>query len=118
MFWRVAVSLTVALAIIHQVRIVRVAGDSMLPAFNDGALLITVRVKQRMVRDGTVVTCADPRAPTRTVVKRVQQRLDDLLDLRGDNPAHSTDSRSFGLVRMDALTGVVVAVLYNPRRTL
>lgn len=86
----------------------RVAGDSMAPTLTNGTLVLTIRPFSRLVRDGSVVTLADPREPSRRLIKRVVTRLDDLVDLRGDNPDASTDSRAFGLQRVTTLTGVLV----------
>jgi nickel-type superoxide dismutase maturation protease len=109
--WRIGVVLLGVIAVALRVRIVRVTGDSMLPTLGAGALLLTMTARNRTIRDGTLVTCRDPREPDRIIVKRVVARLDDLLDLRGDNPEASTDSRTFGLQRIDMITGVVVARL-------
>lgn len=99
-----------------RLRIVRVAGDSMLPMFGDGALLVTVPARPGRIRIHMVVTCHDPREPKRVMVKRVAARLDDLLDVRGDNPDASTDSRTFGLLRIEAVTGRVLFRLTRGRK--
>ena len=44
----------------------------------------------------------DPRLPGRELVKRVHATGPDL-DLRGDAPGASTDSRTFGLVPVDVV---------------
>lgn len=102
------VVLLVVVFVTFQPRLLRVVGDSMLPSLRPGHLLLTIRPFPHLIRDGCVVTLNDPRDPSRRLVKRVAARLDDLIDLRGDNPDASTDSRAFGLQRLDLLTGRVV----------
>jgi len=114
--WGVSVFVGLLSLWLARVRIVRVAGDSMLPTFGDGALLITVTAYDRAIRERTVVTVNDPREPARVIVKRVVSRLDDLVDLRGDNPQASTDSRAFGLLYVSAITGVVIIRLTRGNR--
>lgn len=105
-FWLLG---TLSLAVVAlRPRAFRVAGDSMAPTLAHGTLVFTVRPLNRLIRDGSVVTLADPREPSRLLIKRVAARLDDLVDLRGDNPDASTDSRTFGLQRVTTLTGVLV----------
>jgi len=41
-------------------------------------------------------------------IKRIEKRQGDLLYLLGDNPAASTDSRSFGWVQADTIVAKVV----------
>ncbi len=55
---------------------------------------------------GCVVLAPDPR-DGRPLLKRVAA-IGAGLDLRGDNPAQSTDSRHFGLVDPSSVHGVVV----------
>lgn len=111
MLWIVGVLVGLICLSWARVRIVRVAGDSMLPTFGNGALLVTIAPRDRAIRTHAIVTCHDPRDPDRVIVKRIASRLDDLVDLRGDNPTASTDSRAFGLLRVNAITGVVLCRL-------
>lgn len=68
-----------------------------MPTFPDGTTLFAVR-RWRAVRVGDVVVVPDPREPGRMLLKRCVARQGGLLDIRGDNPSFSTDSRNFGLV--------------------
>ena len=88
--------------------------QSMLPTLVPGDRLLVVRT--RRPRAGDVVALPDPRRPGRTLVKRVAGEHMGLLDLRGDNPAFSTDSRSFGLVPSSAVRGRVVRRYWPPER--
>lgn len=87
---------------------VEVAGTSMAPALEDGDRLVYLRT--RRVRPGQVVVVRDPRERGRLMVKRVARRAPGGVEVTGDNPGASTDSRHFGVVA-DAL--VVGRVLYR-----
>ena len=80
------------------VRRVTVEGSSMVPTFVPGERLTAWR-RWRRVRPGDVVVVRDPRNPSRWLLKRCVRRVGSKLDLRGDNPVASTDSRDFGFVR-------------------
>ena len=61
---------------------------------------------------GDVVLCRHPFQADTEVIKRVAAIDDDgALNLRGDNAAESTDSRSYGAVPAIHLRGVVIATL-------
>ena len=88
----------------------RVEGTSMSPALNDGdAVLIK---KQAIAAAGDIVLI---RHPYKTSVKIIK-RLDGFdengsMILEGDNPAESTDSRTFGAVPIKCLIGRVTCLL-------
>ena len=94
-------------------RRVEVAGGSMAPAFRPGDRLV---VWSRPLGPpswpavGDVVAVTDPRVPTRTLVKRVAavDRAAGTLEVRGDDPDASTDSRDFGPVPLAAVVGRAV----------
>jgi phage repressor protein C with HTH and peptisase S24 domain len=69
----------------------RVAGESMLPAYQPGNLLLGWRWFRP--RAGQVVIA---RRAGRPLLKRIIRLQDNTVWLEGDNPAHSTDSRHFG----------------------
>lgn len=78
---------------------VEVVGSSMRPAFRPGDWALADRHAYRThpPRPGDVVLARDPRDLDRMLVKRVARvHPDGALDLRGDNPGESTDSRQFG----------------------
>jgi len=88
-------------------RRVAVHGDSMRPALEPGDRLLVVGFLS--VRPGDVVAVVDPRDGERVLVKRVAA-IDpgDGITVLGDNPAASTDSRTFGPVRPDHVLGRAV----------
>ncbi|MHB8681506.1 MAG: nickel-type superoxide dismutase maturation protease [Acidimicrobiales bacterium] len=83
-----------------------VEGDSMLPTLEPGDRLLFRR--RRRVRVGDLVAVPDPRSAGRLLVKRVHACGDGFVEVRGDNPAASTDSRAFGLVPRTAVRGTLV----------
>ncbi len=99
---------------------VEVSGVSMSPAFAPGDFLLVDRRAYRLhpPRPGDVVVAHDPRDFDRLLVKRVARvHADGALDLRGDAPETSTDSRQFGPVPPYLVEGRVVA-RYWPRPSL
>ena len=107
--WGALVVTSVALGVLLPVGLVRrvvVDGDSMLPTLAPGDRLLVVRTRRPRV--GQLVAVPDPRAPTRLLVKRLAARNGSLLEVRGDNPDASTDSRTFGPVPTSAVWGRVV----------
>jgi nickel-type superoxide dismutase maturation protease len=95
-------------------RRVVVVGRSMLPAFEPGDRLLVIPVGP--VRAGHVVAVRDPRIRSRLLIKRVRARFGPQVDVRGDNPAESTDSRHFGLVPRSAVAGRVLYRYSPPAR--
>jgi hypothetical protein len=79
----------------------------MMPTYRPGERLTAFR-RWRSVRVGDVVVLRDPRDGTRWLLKRCVAKADSKLDLRGDNPSASTDSRDFGLVPTRAVTYLVL----------
>jgi nickel-type superoxide dismutase maturation protease len=78
-----------------------VVGPSMEPLLRDGDWILVDpdAFRRRPPRSGDLVVVPDPRKSSRVLVKRVV-RADPggSLELAGDNPAASTDSRRFGRV--------------------
>lgn len=83
-----------------------VTGESMSPAFQAGDRLLLLPFLQ--VQPGDVVAVPDPRVPSRLLIKRVAGRDGDLVDVRGDHEAASTDSRHFGMVPLATVAGRAV----------
>ena len=94
-------------------RLFQVEGDSMLPVLQPKQrLLVKLRPHDgRSPSPGTVVVCHHPSNINLVITKRVWQSNDGWLELRGDNPAASTDSRQFGQVSLEQVIGEVTAVI-------
>jgi nickel-type superoxide dismutase maturation protease len=97
-------------------RRVEVAGDSMLPALAPGDRLVVLRHPRWRWRPGQVAALRDPRHPEEAalLVKRVAALTPGGVDVRGDHPAASTDSRTFGPVPPALMVGPVL-YRYWPR---
>lgn len=105
-FWLLCagVATAVGAALAHRwLDVVEVRGRSMTPTLLPGDRLFVARMS-RAARAGDLVLAADPRGASRELVKRVVATQDGSLTLGGDNPAWSTDSRSFGTVPADAVS--------------
>ncbi len=97
-------------ALTRCVRRVEVAGGSMAPTLLEGDRLLVVSPPWRTVpAPGDVVAVPDPRAPGRLLVKRVAgvDRSRGTVEVRGDAPDESTDSRTFGPVPLASVAGRV-----------
>ena len=76
----------------------------MEPTLRDGDWLLVGRLR-RAPRVGELVVAADPREPSRLLVKRVAAVDGAAVRLAGDRPEASTDSREFGPVMTSGLLG-------------
>jgi nickel-type superoxide dismutase maturation protease len=88
-------ALLAVIAVRQWLDVVEVRGRSMAPALVPGDRLIVVRLVRRP-RAGEVVVAPDPRNPSRELIKRVAAADGAGVLLRGDDPAFSTDARTFG----------------------
>ncbi|MEZ5427438.1 MAG: nickel-type superoxide dismutase maturation protease [Pyrinomonadaceae bacterium] len=88
----------------------RVEGGSMLPLLREGDQLVVD--KNAPVEVGDVIIARHPFIKGLEMVKRVA-RIDERGNyfLLGDNPAESTDSRTFGAVPIECIKGKVVSRL-------
>jgi nickel-type superoxide dismutase maturation protease len=87
---------------------VAVEGPSMAPTLvaGDWLLVDPDAFRTRAPGAGELVLVPDPRRPDRLLVKRVATaHPDGRLELRGDAPAASTDSREFGPVAPELVLG-------------
>lgn len=82
----------------------RVRGDSMLPAFRPGRIVIGSSYYNAL-RPGDVVVVQHGGLEK---IKRIRLISKDHLFLVGDNEEHSTDSRSFGWVHVSATRAKVL----------
>lgn len=95
--------------------LVQVRGRSMTPALWPGDRLVVVPLR-RAPRAGEIVLAPDPREPSRELVKRVVAVNATGVVLRGDNPAASTDARTFGDVPLQGVRWRAVARTWPLRR--
>jgi nickel-type superoxide dismutase maturation protease len=93
-------------------RRVVVEGQSMLTTLEPGDQLLIGPFGR--LRPGMIVALRDPRGSDRLMVKRVAGVHHAKVDVRGDNPSASTDSRHFGLVEPASIVGRVL-YRYGPR---
>jgi nickel-type superoxide dismutase maturation protease len=87
-------------------RLVVVSGDSMRPTLLAGDRLLVGPAGR--LRVGDVVAVADPRLPSRLLVKRVRSVGLGSVEVGGDNERASTDSRHFGAVARSLVVGRVL----------
>ncbi len=88
----------------------RVSGESMLPTYKPGDLLLGRRWGKPAVGDVVVVKLDRP------LIKRLERfQPDGRLWLLGDNAAGSTDSRQFGAVDAHAVKAVIIAKIASFR---
>ena len=100
--------------------VVEVQGGSMAPTLLPGEWLVVERRSylRRWPRVGEIVLAADPREPSRELIKRVAavDRPAGTLQLVGDAPDASTDSRTFGQLPARSIHWHVVGRYYPPGR--
>ena len=102
-----AVALGAAIVLLRVFDRVVVEGSSMSPTFLPGDRLLLVR-RLRPLRPGDLVAFDDPRGTGRRLVKRVRVVRGRDVEVVGDNPAASTDSRAFGAVPIERVSHLVV----------
>mgnify|MGYP001583003682 FL=1 len=85
----------------------------MAPSLRAGEWVLGVKRPWR-VAVGDVIVIEHPQRPGFRLVKRVAAIGDDGIMVRGDQPEHSVDSRSFGPVPSTAVMARLVLV-YHPR---
>jgi nickel-type superoxide dismutase maturation protease len=92
-----------------------VKGNSMLPVLADGdAVLVDIR---STICSGDVVVARHPYKQSVQIIKRVTAINDaGHLELTGDKPDESTDSRTFGLIAREMIVGKVVCRLPGRRQ--
>ena len=88
---------------------VRVSGDSMLPTLSDGDVVLVAR--RSSITVGDIVVADHPFKSSVIILKRVASIEVGRIELRGDNPGESSDSRSFGKIPKEAIRGKVVCRL-------
>ena len=89
--------------------LVDVRGPSMEPALWPGDRLLTVPAAMWRLRVGQVVVVTDPADPDHGVVKRLAAVGRDDVEVLGDAPDRSTDSRTWGRLPRSAVRRVAIA---------
>lgn len=84
------------------VALIRVSGESMLPTYRHGDVLVGWRWFRPRI--GQVVTVRSDRL----LVKRIVRMESSRCWVEGDNAAHSLDSRQFGWLGRDIFEVVIV----------
>jgi len=100
----------VAFAASRRFRRFEISGNSMIPTLHPGDwVLVDQRAfRARIPKPGQLVVARDPRKPARHLIKRVASvDLHGGIQIEGDNPAESTDSRDFGPIRAASVEGRV-----------
>ena len=84
----------------------------MLPGLKPGQRLLVKphRLDQPLPQIRSIVVCRHPTKPDLVITKRLLGITDQQLDLRGDNPEESTDSRQYGPIAVDCLLGEATAI--------
>ena len=113
--------------------LMRVRGLSMRPTLREGDLVLTVplppvsgdgplhgaawEARRRLVRPGVMVVLSEPGAREHLIIKRVTAITPDGVEVVGDDPGWSIDSRTFGSVpHRDVRQIVLGKVPLPPRR--
>ncbi len=78
---------------------------------NDVLIVRPIRQGDPLPEKGRLVLVRHPLLAEKLMIKRVHQIGKEGLDLRGDNPLESTDSRQFGLVNCHYLRGTVEGLI-------
>ena len=88
----------------------RVSGRSMEPVLNDGEFVLvnTSAFQEKRPTVGDVVVAEHPYRSDTVLIKRVTQVEGQRVELLGDSPAQSTDSRTLGRFSTQTLIGRVV----------
>lgn len=112
--------------------LVRVRGLSMRPTLHEGDLVLTVplppvdtdgplhgrawALRRRLVRPGSIVVLSEPGDRAHRIIKRAATVTPDGVDVVGDDPGWSIDSRTFGTVPHRDVRRLVLGRVPLPRR--
>ena len=112
--------------------LMRVRGLSMRPTLHEGDLVLTVplppvdddgplhgrawTLRRRLVRPGTLVVLSEPGDRAHRIIKRATAVTPCGVDVIGDDPGWSIDSRTFGTVPHRDVRRLVLGRVPLPRR--
>ena len=90
----------------------RVVGNSMHGSLSEGDLIVYKKInpKNLDLEVGDLVVAYHPKIKSKLIIKRIYRLYQNKFDLRGDNFLSSTDSRTFGLIKLDLIVGKVEKV--------
>jgi hypothetical protein len=104
----------------------------MRPTLREGDLVLTVplppvpgdgpldgaawRIREQLVRPGTLVVLSEPSDRDHLIIKRASRVTPEGVDVIGDDPGWSIDSRTFGTVPHRDVRRVVLGRVPLPRR--
>ena len=87
----------------------RVVGNSMAGSISEGDLVI-FKTRNLNLEIGDIVVAFHPTIKSKLIIKRIYKIYQNKFDLRGDNHFSSTDSREWGLIKLDLILGKVEKV--------
>ena len=90
----------------------RVVGNSMEGTISEGDLVI-FKTRNLNLEIGDIVVAFHPKIKSKLIIKRIYKIYQNKFDLRGDNPLSSTDSREWGLIKLDLIIGKVEKIFKN-----
>ena len=85
----------------------------MNPTLKEGDLVLYRPIKKSILslKKGSIVIAINPLKKDELMIKRVSKRNDLEIDLLGDNPNASIDSRHFGSIKLDQLIGIADQII-------
>ncbi len=85
----------------------------MKPNIQSGDLIIYSTGAQEIIKvlKGSIVVLNNPLNPSSLIVKRIHDINSRGIEIRGDNPSSSIDSRQFGLINPESIIGVVKRII-------
>lgn len=82
----------------------RVQGDSMLPTYRSGTILLIHKYPKTLRADDVVIF----EHQQIEKIKRISSMHPETIEVLGDNRLNSTDSRAFGPIHKNSLRGKVL----------
>ena len=94
----------------------QVKGYSMWPTLKpkDRVIVRPLNQQSELPPIGAIIVCIHPHQPSGRVIKRLSAVTDNQLNILGDCPDASTDSRHWGSISRACLIGEVVALAATP----
>ncbi len=92
----------------------------MEPTLRDGDWLIYKPLKfiqYNQLNSGSIILLKHPKEPNKIIIKRIFSEKSYGIDVRGDNPLSSTDSRQFGLIQKESIIGLLDIIICSQSNT-